>query len=178
MIAQKYIKKRGQIQLNETILVLFVIVIIILIGVFIFYRYSVASIESAAETLSEQEVSVLLTSIPSISEISCNEKKCLDTAKFIPFKNLANKKKVYYYRNFGSKRITVEQIYPDVGNNFECTYNKYREVNYPDNCKYWVLYENKPANYKKNFKVSTVVSLYFPEINEYRIGRISIEVYL
>ena len=43
---------------------------------------------------------------------------------------------------------------------------------------YWEIYESKPKNYKANLKVSKIVSLYFPELNEYRIGMVEIETFV
>ena len=177
MTAQQSTKK-GQIQLNETIMVLFVIVIILFVGLFVYYKYSIASIQETAATLSEEETTILVASLPVLPELRCDEGTCLDTAKFLPFKQLTETKQLQYAQLLGAKTITIEQVYPPMTTETLCTLNSYQQFSYPNNCKTWVLYDNKPTKYSSNPTLSTTVSLYFPEIDEYRIGRMHIEVYL
>tara|TARA_Y100000310_G_scaffold1020_6_gene1473 strand:+ start:288 stop:824 length:537 start_codon:yes stop_codon:yes gene_type:complete len=178
MIAQQSTKKKGQIQLNETIMVLFVIVIILFVGLFVYYKYSIASIKETAATLSEEETTILLAALLVLPELRCDEGTCLDTAKFLPFKQLTETKQLKYAQFLGSKTITIEQVYPPMTTETICTQNHYQQFTYPNNCKKWILYENKPVKYTNNPTISTIVSLYFPELQEYRIGRMHIEVYL
>ena len=170
--------KKGQIQLNETIMVLFVIVIILFVGLFVYYKYSIASIKETAATLTEEETTILLATLPTLPELRCDEGTCLDTAKFLPFKQLTETKQLQYAQLLGAKTITIEQVYPPMTIETMCTLNHYKQFTYPNNCNKWILYENKPAKYTNNPTISTTVSLYFPELQEYRIGRMYIEVYL
>jgi hypothetical protein len=176
MTARRF-TKRGQVQLNETIMVLFVIIIIIFMGVFIFYKYSIASLKETAGTLSEEEQTVLLASFPAMPEVGCAIDSCLDTAKFLPFKVLAKQKELTYAHIFGGATVWVEQVYPKPTVKIECNINHYRDTKYPSNCNHWVLYENKPESFTKEHKLSTIVSLYYPERDVYGIGRLHIEVY-
>ncbi|MEK6904709.1 MAG: hypothetical protein AABW87_03905 [Nanoarchaeota archaeon] len=166
--ARKYTK--AQLQLTETILVVFAIAIIVMLGTFLFYRYSIQGLSETGERLSEQQTSVLLARITSMAELGCGEENCMDTSKFIPFKNLIGARD---YRNiFGSKRITVEQAYPEVDSDKECNVQSYNQKDYPDNCKKWILYDNAG---KEFYAVSTPVVLYFPEVGEYRLGILKVE---
>ena len=167
---------KGQVELNETLLVLFFIVIIIIIGVIVYFRVFQEKVKEKGEELGEQEASVLLASITSIGEISCSNEDCVDTSKLIPFSNLARTKIDYYKNIFGYKKITLYNKYPAT-TELLCDSRAYNSLEYPENCNYWVIYENNLQPGKKGVIISSPISLYYPEINEYRIGILEIEVY-
>ena len=146
-------------------------------GVFLFYKYSIANIQETASTLSDEEQTVLLASFPALPEVSCAVDSCLDTAKFLPFEVLVKSKQLTYANLFGAATIRVEQLYPIPVADVKCDINHYRDRTYPHNCNHWVLYENKPVSFTKEHKLSTVVSLHYPETNSYGVGRLHIEVY-
>lgn len=176
MAVQQSTRKKAQIEMSESILVLFVIVIIIAIGVFIYYKYSIANIGKIGERISEEDATILLSSIMNMPELRCDSSDCLDTSKILPFEAAIRANMQYYGKVLGNKRITLEQIYPQTQEK-ECTVIEYNKLEYPNNCNTWIVYDNKLPNYKTSFKVSTVVPLYFPENEEFRIGRLNIEVF-
>ena len=178
MTAAKYTKHaKGQVQMNETMLVLFIIVLIIIVGMIVYYRFSIERLKGISEELSEQEASVLLASISRLKEIGCSNEECIDTSKLIPFYRISSENREFYRGILGYKRIIVEQLYPVISSNEECTASKYNQVDYPNNCGYWVVYDEKPIKINKAIKISTPISLYFPEDDKYGIGRLEIEVY-
>ncbi len=168
---------KGQIEMHETILVLFVISVIIVLLIFVYYRYTISSIEATGEELSEQEALVQLSFITKYPELRCTNENCIDMLKAFSFKQVSLSNKDYYLRTFGKKRITIEQIYPEPKTTEECNPSKFNQFDYPNNCKYWVIYEEIPASYSSKQKTSIPISLYFPEIDQYRLGRLNIEVY-
>ena len=165
---------KGQIELNETLLVLFFIVIILIMGVIFYFRVFQENVEEKAEELSEQEASVLLASITNMAEISCSNEDCIDTSKLIPFSNLIRTKFDYYKAILGNKKITVYNMYPST-NKGKCDSKTYSSLEYPENCNYWIIHDSQIN--KDGIKISTPVSLYYPEIDEYRIGSLEIEIY-
>lgn len=166
---------KGQVELNETLLVLFFIVVIIIIGIIVYFRVFQENVKEKGEELSEQEASVLLASITSMGEISCSNEDCVDTSKLIPFSNTARMNIDYYKNLFGYKKITMHNKYPSTKDGL-CDIRAYNSLEYPENCNYWTIYENNPSG-KKGIKISTPISLYYPEIDEYKIGIMEIEVY-
>lgn len=162
---------KGQVQITETLLVLFAITIIIILGVFLFYRYNIQSLSEKGESLDEQQASVLLARISSMPEFECSLDNCMDASKFLPFENLARLRD--YSGIFGRKRIVVEQVYPEASADKECTAQIYNQVDYPDNCNRWTLYNNAGD---ETYIISTPVALYFPETEEYRLGILKAEV--
>ena len=152
--------KKGQVHVSETILVLFVVVIILMMGVTIYFKFSVEKSKTLAE------------------ELSCEGLGCMDTSKFLPFKRVLGEDFGRYKRMFGRKRIVVKELYPvdDSVKEVECDVVKYIQMAYPQNCGSWVIYDYNPEN-EPAAKVSTIVSLYYPEFDEYRVGRLEIEHY-
>ena len=168
---------KGQIEINETILVTFIISIILVLLIFVYYKYTISSIESSGSKLSEQEALVQLSFITKYPELSCKNANCIDMLKAVSFKQVYNQNKDYYLRTFGKKRITVEQIYPQPKTEDECNSQKFNQIDYPNNCKFWVIYEEIPPTYTSKQKTSIPTSIFFPESDEFRLGRLNIEVY-
>ncbi len=172
MDARRFTK--GQLQMTETVLVVFALVILLVFVVFFFYRQNIASLQTTSALLSEQQASVLAARIAALPELSCREDACLDTAKFFPFEKLAQTPE--YRKMLGKKRITVEQAYPIPLVKKSCTVAAYNQIAYPDNCNLWTLYH--PADMAgEKFVVSIPVALYFPEFDLYRLGLLHIEVF-
>jgi len=176
MIAQH--SSKAQMEMTETIAVLLIFFVLLALGSFFFYRYYIDHIRAVSEETLITSSSVLLASITSLPEIKCANKDCVDTVKLFAFKELIEENKDYYFTSLGYKNIIVEQIYPVINSKEECTITKFNNVDYPNNCKYWKLYNKRPSTFKANPKISTPISLYFPDSNEYRIGRLIIEAYI
>ncbi len=168
---------RAQMQLNETILVMFVVVLMLIIGMIGYYRYSAQSLKNAGDDLVEEEVSVLLASVTEMPEISCSNDECLDMAKIAAFSKVSREEIQHYKGVFGSKRILVEALYPEASDQSECNMQKYNQVNYPENCRYWVVFDNKKSSFDSKIIVSSPISIYYPEMNRFAIGKIILEVY-
>lgn len=168
---------RGQIHMNETLLVLFVLVILLFLGVFLYSQFFLRSIQESAGTLSEQESTLLLATISSLAELRCSDKPCLDTSKFLPFQSLVQQQRDHYVRSLGNQKISVAVLYPVPSSDDYCARSLYLRTNYPTSCSKWILYEQKPSQIQGTQIVSKVVSLYYPESNVYLLGRLTLEVY-
>ena len=169
---------KGQVKLTETILVLFIIVLIISLGMFFYFRYSIEKVKIRGVELSERETSILLAKITTMPEIACENENCVDASKLLPFITILRDHQSYYGPLFGAKKITIERLYPAPATQAFCTTQMYNQADYPTNCHSWVIYDNKPSSYTNNPRISTPISLYFPEFDTYHIGRLTIEVYL
>ena len=173
MTAQRF--SEGQVEISETIIVLFIAVIIILFGMIFYFQYYTKYLGNVGERFTEQKYNVLLASISSMPELKCsflgNEEQCIDILKVYSFKEGD------YFNVLGYSNITIEQVYPEVGNTNECTAIRYQDTSYPDNCMYWKVYVKRPLNVKKSVKIETPISLYFADLKEYRIGKLVVEFY-
>ena len=173
----KHISRSGQVNIHETLLVVLVLVLIIVLGTIAYFRYSLAHVRSIGDELSEQESTILLASASNLAELRCHERDCLDTSKFLPFTQITQQHQEFYAHLLGFKKLSVEHVYPAVEGQAVCTPLLYNQDAYPQNCKSWTLYDHQPRTVKKQVKVSTYVSLYLPEIGEYRIGRLEVTAY-
>ncbi len=168
---------KGQVHLHETFLVLFIIIILLFMGLFLYSKFFVQSLQTRAATLSERDATVLLTKLTSLAELRCSDKPCLDTSKFLPFQALALQRRAYYTPLLGTLRITVEELYPEPLTDAVCTKALYLQPTYPGSCSRWILYNQQPTTLISTQKLSTIVSLYYPETGLYTLGRLQIEVY-
>lgn len=163
--------------MQETILVVFIVSVIFALLIFVYYSYVIKDIEASGGQLSEQEALVQLASITRYPELRCETSNCVDMLKAISFKIISDRNKDYYLRTFGQKKIFIEQVYPEVKTDEECSPMKFNQFDYPNNCKFWIIYEEVPPKYTAKQITSIPVSLFFPEKDEYRLGRLNIEVY-
>ena len=171
--------KKGQVHVSETMLVMFVVVVIILLGVVVYFKFAIERNKSLPDELSERQATIMLAKAVNLEEFACSNEDCMDTAKFLSFKKVLLKDYGRYQKIFGRKKITLSIIYPepeDSVKDVECDVSRYIPVEYPENCGKWILYDFNPEN-ELGAKVSTVVSLYFPEVDEYKVGRLEIEHY-
>ena len=156
--------KKAELQMQETILVIFIVTVIIGISIFTFYQLQLKSIDNSRIELEQNRDLILLATLKNSPEFSYtylgNEESALDTIKLLNSK-LVNK---------GFKDITIKQVYPD-SQNFLCT-----KQNYPK-CNSYVVYSKKPSKITSTYIISTPVSLYFPYTNEYKAGVIEIKSY-
>ena len=156
--------KKAELQMQETILVIFIVTIIIGLALFTFYQLQSKSLEKSKLELERNKNLILLSTLPNSVELSYsylgNEENSLDTLK------LLNNK----LNNLGFKEITIKQTYPDIENRL-CNIN-----NYP-NCNSYVVYNNQPRKIE-NIEILTVpISLYFPYTDEYKSGLLEIKSY-
>lgn len=172
MIASRYSNK-AQIQMIETILVLFIFLLILIFGIYLYYQYSLSGIEQQSFELSEKQSTVLLSSISNLPELSCiNEKDCVDIIKLINFKEIYNENKVYYSALFKNKKIIIDQVYPESQQN-TCIFQN----TFPIQCSSIVLHDSKPKYTGSKSIISMPLSIFYPSLNKYSLGKITIEAY-
>jgi len=154
--------KKGELQIQETILVMFIFLIVLSMILVMVYRFTNASIENAREDLRDNEIFSLLMTLPNQLSYSYlgSDYNAVDTSRLFGL-NLTY---------LGYKTIIIEQVYPQ-GSGAECSL-----INYP-NCDQFILYE-KNSNVLKNKIIKDVpISLYYPLEDQYRAGRLIIENY-
>lgn len=159
--------KKAQIHMGETLAVLIIFIIILVFGLFLYFQYSYKSLEKRGFEFQETEYSTLLYSLTDSPELSCTKGNCIDMTKIIALKQLNHR--------FKNKEIKIEIIYPEIQQKRECTIEDYSHPDYPNTCNYWVIPALKTSNNK--IIVNTPISLYYPELDEFKIGLIYLIVY-
>lgn len=166
--------KKGQVQVQETILVLFIFIVILVIGLIFFYKYNAQSLRDSVFEVEQNKFNGMLSTFPQNPEIRCSylgeDISCIDSYKLLGFMDIVGKESGYYKKKFGFKNITIYSVYPNK-NPIKCDFNNI------ENCGVWKLYLNKPQDYNKVLIIKTPISLYFPNKDDYAIGEMVIEWY-
>lgn len=167
--------KKGQMEVQETILVVVVFLIILIFGLVLFSKFTEQGILN--EYLKNEKIrfEAMITTFPLMPELRCSflsqEASCIDSYKLLGFKIMSKGAYKDYYRPIlGNLNITVYNVYPE-RNSEVC------ELATINDCGVWDLYENKPKKYKAKYVVRSPVSLYYPDKDAYGIGELVIEWY-
>src|SRR3989344_6930980 len=85
--------KKGQLEIQETILVVFIFVVLIIFGMVFFFRVQSASIADDFNKFQRERLAVDFVTLGDIAEFSCSRAgiigNCVDTLKLIVFNDLA-----------------------------------------------------------------------------------------
>jgi len=145
--------KRGQLQIQESIFVLFIFFIILVIGMIVFYQMEFRSISKIGQESKDTTFFYLISYVPSMPELVCSEKgivdECMDISKARAFSNLDDN---YYRKIFGHRRIVLNINDEDIE-----------------------LFNWEPIEYSAERKIDTPVSVFNPRDGSYIIG--ILEVY-
>ena len=163
---------KGQLQIQETIIVIFIFMVMLGLGMIFFYKFQIGSIEQDQQDYRIQKFDNILLSLPTYPEIECSiygvSENCVDVFKLAAFSKVGSSE--YYKEQLGFKNITVYQMYPNKNNN-ECN------LNVPQDCGVWNVYYNEPRVKGVTLIRETPVSLYYPATDSYGIGLLVVEAY-
>ena len=163
MIKIKMNNKNAQIQMMETIAVLFIFFILVVIG-FVFYaKVLKGSLEQQKEEsvqLNAIEVAQRASSLP---ELQCSEDNivsdnCIDILKLESASEIMRQNDAYYYDRLLFSKITVNEIYPDD--------------------KEWELYSRPLDEFSNKITTSIPISLFNPIENKNAFGIMTVELFL
>ena len=156
-------KKNAQIQMMETIAVLFIFFILVVMG-FVFYaKILKGNLEEQKEEsiqLNAIEVAQRASSLP---ELQCSEDNivsdnCIDILKLEAASGIMRQHDVYYYDRLLFSKVTVNEIYP--GSNE------------------WALYSRPLDEFSNKITTSIPISLFNPIENKNSFGIMTVELFL
>ncbi len=153
--------KKSQIQIGETIAVLFVFFILVIIG-FIFYASVIKSnIESEKDELSQLRSIGVAQRAMFLPEVQCSENNividnCIDMLKLESAQNIMKENEIYYYDLLEFSDVSVLQIYPEESK--------------------WDIYSRKIEGFKNKFVTNVPISLYDPATRKHRFAVLTIEM--
>jgi cbb3-type cytochrome oxidase subunit 3 len=184
--------RRAQIEMGETIAVLFIFLILVAFG-FIFYARMQKSsyTEQQEENIALKAVEVA-QKVSFLPELRCSSENvpvhnCIDTFKIMQFRALAAKHNLFYYDAFLYSNISLEQVFPtpEPGDPIFWHEDPGGDPAKSGPCKV-VIYENQPVDSagmpKWTSKTSTQVpTLLFDPIEgiagQYYFGVLYVDVY-
>jgi len=147
------VKKRGQVKIQQTALMLMAITLLfVLVGMF-FLSFKMSSLKEDVNTLEEKNAVILASKLSENPEFSCGEAfgtklvNCIDSDKLMAFS--ANSER--YERFFGIEGVQVRKILRDSSEaNIECSFEHY------PNCGFFNVIGNEDD---QGFTQSSFVSL-------------------
>ena len=161
------LRKKSQIQMGESIAILFIFFILVIFG-FVFYMNIM---KGSARVEVEENIQLKAVGIAQkasfLPELQCSEENvrvddCIDKYKLDSLENLLAENNVYYYDLFEFSNISVKKIYPfpEAGETAE-----------------WGLYGNKPTEFRNKLSTFIPVSLFNATSKSYDFGILTVEVY-
>jgi hypothetical protein len=161
---------KGQIQLMETMMVAVVFMVVLMVALGFYFKFQMQALEESADDACIVSNTILLASVAAMPEIQCSiggkTEHCIDTSKLIVF-DPSRDYGTLFTTNCNQK-VYFTQVYPGAENG-SCS-----SSTYPD-CDLYEFYDPGVA-YVSSIKISTPMTLYFPITEEFKFGRLNIEV--
>jgi len=159
--------RKGQVQMTETIAVLFIFFILIVFGISLFYQYSKSSFQvQQEELLGKKAIEITLKTL-FIPELMCTkgdaeaEDNCFDMMKVRHAVDVFGENNLTYFDTFSFSKISLSEIYP--GN------------------ETYVLYDFPKNDWENTEKTFFIIAMKDEVKGEgqpyFGIGRLDIEVY-
>jgi hypothetical protein len=168
------IGKKSQMQMTESVFVVFIILIIIVMGFVIYSKFQESSIRDNERMLRNIDIIKLANRISSWPELECSLSGterfvCLDTLKLDILGDFINKSTGsdtyafnYYYDLLKESKILVTEVYPPLAHR--------------ENQKRWILYYN-PGETPVTDSILVPVNLYNPLSETFSMGMLEMQIY-
>lgn len=155
--------KKSQIQIGETIAVLFVFFILIIIGFIFYVKVIKGNIEFEKDELSQLKSIGIAQRVMFLPEVQCSEDNiiidnCIDILKLDSAQALMKENEVYYYDLLEFSDVSIVQIYPTEAK--------------------WNIYSRKTDDFKSKFTTNVPISIYDPAARRHGFGILTIETLL
>lgn len=154
--------KKAQIQIGETIAVLFVFFILIIVGFMFYVKVIKGNLEIEKDELSQLRSIGIAQRVMFLPEIQCSEDSiiidnCIDVLKLDSAQKIMKDNEIYYYDLLEFNDINIIQIYP--------------------NGPTWNLYSRKIDDFRAKFVTNVPISLYDPVARKRGFGVLTIETF-
>ncbi len=111
--------KKGQIQMTETVAVLFIFFVLLIFGMIFYYKYVGFSLKEEQQAAVERRAAEVVTKTIFLPEIQCTTGNlqqnvyCLDVMKMNVLPTVMSEHlEDYYFSIFSFATVTVEELYP------------------------------------------------------------------
>lgn len=156
----------------ETLMVAMVFMVVLVVALGFYFTFSFKNTEQKGKEACLVSNTVLLSSITSMPEIQCSingkREACIDTSRLMVF-DASREYKEFFTTNCKQK-VYFTQVYPvPKDTDAVCI-----QGTYPD-CGVFPFYDPK-VDSSGSIVISTPVSLYFPLTDEYRFGKLVVEI--
>tara|TARA_Y100000310_G_C20648078_1_gene797785 strand:+ start:974 stop:1474 length:501 start_codon:yes stop_codon:yes gene_type:complete len=155
-------KRKGQIQMGESVAILFIFFILIVFG-FVFYMKILGSSAQVEfqENIQLQAIGVAQR-VSFLPELQCSrdnvrKENCIDLFKLSHLDELVPEHQLHYFDLFGFSRVTVQQLFPS-GSDL-------------------LVYDNVPATFTDKLSTFIPTSLYNGTTGNFNMGVLVVEVF-
>ncbi len=152
-------KKNSQLQISETISIIFVFLILVVIGLVFYVRVIKSNISLEQDEASQLRSVAIAQQVMFLPEIQCSEgnevENCIDTLKLDSAQKIMRENELYYFDLLGYSEVNVTQIYPGP--------------------KKWSIYSRKLPDFKNKFFTRVPISLRDPVTDQIGFGILTIE---
>lgn len=167
---------KAQIQLGESIFVVFIVIILIVFGIVFYSQIQREDIQDEDSNFADLETVTITQYATSLTELKCSLQEiqypnCFDQSKLDAFEQLVEQTGTETYRQFyfsqlGNSKLVVREVYPDPTKD-------------P-----WVIYENNrtldptvPQDRVLQAQANIPVNIYHPVTGTYAFGILEITEY-
>ena len=163
-------QKKSQIQMLETIAVLYIFFVLFFIG-FVFYTQVIkGSIEAQKDENFQLKAIEIAQRASSLPELQCSEDNivsdnCIDLIKLKTASKVILDNYIYYYDRLLFSKIKVTRVYP------------IDPTDLPENNE-WTLYNNPLDDFSNKLVTNIPISILDPVENEKYFGVMTVELYL
>ncbi len=122
VIKKRSYNKRGQMQMSETIAVLFIFFILILFGLIFYYKYEESSFKQKQDEWNSRRAAETSLQALFLPELICSkgnaepEDNCIDMNKVFSAQEMYAKHRNEYFELFSYAKISLYQTYPSAQN--------------------------------------------------------------
>lgn len=154
-------KKKAQIQMMETIAILFIFFILVFIALIFFFRLTKSNVSVEIEEAKELSAMAIAQIASSLPELQCSrfnelEANCVDILKMENALDIINT--TNYFNLFSYSKITVRRVFPD------------SVVN-------WTIYDREPNEVEDVRPTYFPISLFDAREQTYFFGIMTVEAY-
>lgn len=151
---------KAQIQIGETIAVLFVFFILIIIGFMFYVKVIKGNIEAEKDEFSQLRSVGIAQRVMFFPELQCSEDNiiidnCIDLDKLDSAEGIMRENGNYYFDLLEFSNVSIVQIYP--------------------NAAKWNIYSRKIEDFSGKFVTNAPISLYDPATRKHGFGILTIE---
>lgn len=152
--------KRAQVQIGETIAVLFVFFILVIVGFIFYVKVIKGNIETENEEFSQLRSVGIAQRVMFLPELQCSEDNiiidnCIDLLKLDAARDTIKQNELYYFDILEFSDINIIQIYPNEDK--------------------WNIYSRKTEEFKSKFITNVPISLYDSTTRKHGFGVLTIE---
>ncbi len=155
--------KKSQIQMGESIAVLFIFFILVIFGFVFYMNVMKGSVKVEKEENIQLKAIGIAQKASFLPELQCSEENvrkesCIDMYKLEAVSGLLEENNIYYYDIFEFSKIWVEEIFPEEGG-------------------VWSLYNNPLMEYNNKLSTFIPISLFDATSKKYDFGILVVETY-